>query len=149
MNKITTYRAFFKAIRKLRKRGSTFSFCIGPRRTRNSDGEGWVSNRTIWTKSYTPNGELCLSPFQLIYREFFGGLTEGWLGSTMAASRIGLPPKKYKELEAAQLETGGHILALRKRLLAACDLEEVPHRNRKTFQKRWKNGCSTSGKCKA
>lgn len=143
MNKITTYSRFFKAVRMLRKKGHSFSFYVGERRTRNNNGDGWVSNRAIWSKAYSKGAELYLSPFLLIYREFFGGLTEKWICSTMAASRIGLPPEKYKELESAQLEIGGHILVLRKRLLAACDLEEVPHRNRKTFQKRWKNDPAT------
>lgn len=145
--KIITYKQFFKALRLLRKRGFVFCLYKSRQRIRSEEhDDGWVRSRSVWCKSYAGLSDVYYSPQQMIYREFFGGSTQKWICSTMATRCIGLSPKQAEELEKAQLELGRHSLVLRKRLLKACGLLDIPHSKRIRYTEKRHDG---KRKCKA
>lgn len=128
MTKIDTYRKFFRALRKIRRR-EEFRFVLLQSNLRILDKKDrYVNAHSIWLPYYVSGGTAYLSPLQVVHRGTIGrGL---WHGSYSAGKEVGLPHKKILELLAAQVEAGGHLLSLRRRMLKACGLKEFDGRRR-------------------
>lgn len=127
MKKCDTYSLFFRALRSARLSGWDMESLDTPVRIKNNQGKGKVSSHLIIHRA--ENNALLL-PDEVICRAFYSQVTDPHKLSTMAALHIGLPERKWSKLRAAIRESPSHSKALRRRLLKACGLKEVPHSQR-------------------
>jgi hypothetical protein len=143
---IKTYKAFFRALRTARRRGGydfkLTSTCV---RTPAMDRSGTVP--AFFVRHHSPS-TMIYSPFLVVWLHFFRRSTEPLQPVRMSAKSIGLPPGKERELRSAIDEKPGHSEALRRRLLKACGLDEVPHEDRphKRKRKSWSKGTRNARK---
>lgn len=119
-----TYKEFFRLLRKVRRRGYEFQFIATPlvlkrkgRRVNAHMVAHVASNSGIW------------SPIDMVCDEFYKD-NNLVLYHPFSAERLGLPAHKANELRKAISERKGHSPALRRRLLAAVGLLEIPDRKR-------------------
>lgn len=126
--KIITERDFLVALYKAHHRYE-WEFALyesGMRIPSRKKAGGWVHGYSI----YHSEGGMHWSPFMVVYSVFCCGVDAAVKQDQAAAESMGLPVNVYKDISAAAHEAQGHSRPLRKKLLLATGLKEVPHRLR-------------------
>lgn len=132
--RITTYKRFFRLLRKARESGVIFVVLNSNLKIKSDKGK-WVNAHSIWSPHYFSGMTAYLSPFQVLHRTYFQKTDmKEWLGTDSCARAMGLPLDKQLELSNAQIEGRNHLLSLRRRMLKACGLTDIPNDHRSRYE---------------
>lgn len=133
MRLVETYLDYFKLCRRLANDGFKFELIQTPQLIKNRTGKGRVNAYMIRWRS--PSTSLW-SPISVIHHELYAISSDPWKPHTMAYREIGLSKKAYLKIFHAELDTEKAVPSLRKDMLRALKVKDVPHSRRIVFRRR-------------
>jgi len=132
---IKTIKHFTQALRIAReKKGIVFHLYAVLTRTPDLDGSGYAEKHCIWHR--TPSASL-VSPERVLAEVFFHDPDIKYPYPQRAAELMGLPLDKLRTIHSAVYEDPGFSRKLRRRLIEAAGLKEIPHSKRQQFREKF------------